>query len=116
MNCLQESVYRRIKERQVRQQEIELQRQIRTYIQKQILFMSWHIWLTIINLWWIYPYLTFLFRFTTEAQQYHVYTLQPLSNPLQNSSTTTISSVLSQQQQEYIHEQQELKGMFIRNE
>lgn len=45
-----------------------------------------------------------------EAQQYHVYTLQPLANPLQRNSLTA-SSVLSQQQQEYIHQQQELKGM-----
>lgn len=45
-----------------------------------------------------------------EAQQYHVYTLQPLSNPLQRNSLTA-SSVLSQQQQEYIHQQQELKGI-----
>lgn len=45
-----------------------------------------------------------------EAQQYHVYTLQPLANPL-NRHSLTASSILSQQQQEYIHQQQELKGM-----
>lgn len=46
-----------------------------------------------------------LINFSIEAQQYHVYTLQPLSN-----STSALGSPLSQQQQEYIHEQQELKG------
>lgn len=45
-----------------------------------------------------------------EAQQYHVYTLQPLSNPSQITSTSTLNPTLTQQQQEYIHEQQELKG------
>lgn len=49
-----------------------------------------------------------LFHFL-EAQQYHVYTLQPLSNPAQISSTG-LNTTLTQQQQEYIHEQQELKG------
>lgn len=48
-----------------------------------------------------------------EAQQYHVYTLQPLSNPLQQNP---ISAILSQQQQQYIHEQQELKGIQHNNE
>ncbi|XP_055296374.1 uncharacterized protein LOC129565455 [Sitodiplosis mosellana] len=67
-----ESIYRRIKERQLRQQEVDLQRQI-------------------------------------QAQQYHVYTVQPLANPLQRNSLTP-SSVLSQQQQEFIHQQQELKA------
>lgn len=57
-------------------------------------------------------FLCHCFSLMTEAQQYHVYTLQPLSNPLQNGSSATISTVLSQQQQEYIHEQQELKGIF----
>lgn len=50
------------------------------------------------------------FQCQIQAQQYHVYTLQPLSNPSQITSTPTFNTVLTQQQQEYIHEQQELKA------
>lgn len=42
----------------------------------------------------------------TEAHQCQVYTLQPFSNQLQS----TVSPILSQQQQQFIHQQQELKG------
>lgn len=48
--------------------------------------------------------------FLAEAQQYHVYTLQPLANPMQRN---TPGSILTQQQQQYIHEQQELKGITV---
>lgn len=55
------------------------------------------------------------FAFLSEAQQYHVYTLQPLSNPshVSSSAATAYNTTLTQQQQEYIHEQQELKGIYL---
>lgn len=47
----------------------------------------------------------------TEAQQYHVFTLQPLSNGLQMTSNLSSGANLTSQQQQYIHQQQELKGI-----
>ncbi|XP_031619353.1 uncharacterized protein LOC116338327 [Contarinia nasturtii] len=69
-----ESIYRRMKERKLAQQENDIQRQIRD---QQL------------------------------DRQYHIYTLQPLANPMH---TNPVTSVLSQQQQQYIRQQQELKA------
>lgn len=102
---LKESIYRRIKERQLREQELEIQRQNRTFRNchsEKFPKILWHVAK------FDYLYSDYeCFLNSTEAQQYHVYTLQPLTNPMQSSP---ISSILSQQQQQYIHQQQELKG------
>lgn len=47
----------------------------------------------------------------TEAHQCQVYTLQPFPSQLQS----TVSTILSQQQQQYIRQQQELKGAKLKH-
>lgn len=47
----------------------------------------------------------------SEAQQYHVYTLQPVSGSAPTNVSTRGDSLLTAQQQQYIHQQQELKGI-----